>query len=335
MPLQTSNYSYKSKRHYSGIISLLLVVGLACLLYLNYQNILDWWRLRGYIEPAIVSQLSSQDTMTAYANRIFKVNHPSLETKATFNKNCPNNGGEKTIVLGCYHSNQGGIFVQNIVDPRLNGVMQVTSAHEMLHAAYDRLSGNERTKVDAMLLDFYNHDLHDQRLLSTIASYKKTEPSSVVNEMHSVFGTEVANLPDPLEKYYSRYFTNRKQVAKFAAQYQSEFTSRENAIAEEDSNLNNLKAQIDTLESDLTTRLSNINSIQSQLLSLKNNGSIAAYNSEVPTYNQLVNSYNGEVDQVKTLVVNYNALVNTRNSTELTENQLYQELSNNPTTINK
>ena len=33
---------------------------------------------------------------------------------------------EKTIILGCYHSDQEGIFVYNVTDPRLSGVEQVT-----------------------------------------------------------------------------------------------------------------------------------------------------------------------------------------------------------------
>ena len=140
-------------------------------------------------------------------------------------------------MLGCYHSGQSGIFVLDVTDSRLDGVEQVTAAHEMLHAAYDRLSRSERSKVDAMLEDYYKNDLKDQRIVETINAYKKSEPKDVVNEMHSIFATEIASLPAPLEKYYQRYFTDRGQIVANAERYKSEFTSRQEAIVGYDAQL--------------------------------------------------------------------------------------------------
>ena len=57
-------------------------------------------------------------------------------------------------MLGCYILNKG-IYVYDITDDRLAGVRQVTTAHEMLHAAYDRLSVKERAQVDAMTAAAY------------------------------------------------------------------------------------------------------------------------------------------------------------------------------------
>ncbi|HEX4774012.1 MAG TPA: hypothetical protein VH234_00650 [Candidatus Saccharimonadales bacterium] len=298
----------------------------------NRQNLLDWWALRGYQAPAAITQLASQDTMTPYARKILYVNHPAIDSKTTFSGACPNNGGEQTIVLGCYHSNQAGVFLLNVTDSRLNGVEQVTAAHEMLHAAYDRLSSSERQKVDAMLLDYYNHDLHDQRIRTTMDAYKKTEPHDVVNEMHSVFGTEIANLPPGLEQYYKRYFTNRSQVAAFAAQYQAEFTSRQTALAQDDSQLSSLKAQIDAQQADLKNKLNQINSLQTQLTSQRNTDS-SAYNAAVPGFNAQVDAYNAEVEQLKGLVSGYNQLVTSRNNVALEEDQLVNDLSSSVQTI--
>ncbi|HXR49437.1 MAG TPA: hypothetical protein VN778_00200, partial [Verrucomicrobiae bacterium] len=157
----------------------LVVLGTAAA---NRNNIYDWWQLRGYRAPSTVAGLATQDTMTSYARKLFYVNHPAIEDKATFGNKCPNNGGEQTIVLGCYHSDEAGIFLLGVNDPRLAGVEEVTAAHEMLHAAYDRLGTADRNNVDALLMDYYNHDLHDQRLLNTIAAYKKSEPHDLVNE---------------------------------------------------------------------------------------------------------------------------------------------------------
>jgi hypothetical protein len=316
------------------LISLLLLCAIFGILVSNEQNILDWWALRNYSAPAVVSQLATQDTMTAYARKIYYVNHPAIDLKSAFNVHCPNDGGEQTIVLGCYHSNQAGIFLLCVNDPRLNGVEQVTAAHEMLHAAYDRLSSSEKNKVDAMLLNYYNHDLHDPRIISTIAAYKRTEPNNVVNEMHSVFGTEIADLPSGLEQYYTRYFTDREKIAAYAAQYQAAFTSRQTAVTTDDNQLNNLKSQIDSSESNLKTMQASIDSQQSQLIT-ERNSNINAYNADVPAYNQQVDVYNNQVTYTQNLIAEYNNLVTSRNSIAFQEDQLIGDLTGNDSTLSQ
>lgn len=315
------------------LVTLLVLLAAAGTAAAERNNLYDWWRLRNYQAPPAIAQLATQDTMTDYARHMLYVNQPDLETGATFRQSCPNDGGEKTIVLGCYHGGESGIFLLNVNDPLLNGVEQVTAAHEMLHAAYERLSGSERQKVDAMLLDYYDHDLHDQRILNTIAAYKQSEPHDYVNEMHSVFGTEIAQLPAPLEQYYKRYFTDRSVVAGFAAQYQAEFTSRQATVAQDDAKLSAMKTQISSAEEDLKTQLTAINAQQAALNSARNNGNIAAYNAGVPDYNRLVDAYNSGVDNLQALINQYNQLVASRNAVALQEDQLANELSNTATPI--
>lgn len=315
-------------------VVLVLWFGLLGWAALNRQNIFDWWQLEHYQAPAAVSQLAAQDTLTNYAHKVFYVNRPSLDDKTTFASVCPNNGGEQTIVLGCYHSSQAGIFLLNVSDPRLNGVEQVTAAHEMLHAAYDRLSSSERHKVDGWLMDYYQHGLHDQRVLDTIAAYQKSEPNDWVNEMHSVFGTEVASLPSNLETYYQRYFTDRSQVTTYVANYQAEFTSRQAAVARDDAQLATLKAQIASTEADLQAKQTAINNEQSRLMGLKTSQDIEAYNAGVPAYNQRVDTYNTEVNALQAMIDQYNQLVASRNAIALEQNQLVKELTTNVAPIN-
>ena len=319
----------------ASYIVLVIWFGLLGLAALNRQNISDWWQLRHYQAPPAIAQLATQDTMTGYARKVFYVNHPALDSKSIFPTACPDNGGEQTIVLGCYHSDQAGIFLLNVTDSRLNGVEQVTAAHEMLHAAYDRLSGSERKKVDDMLMNYYSHDLKDPRLIATIAAYKKSEPHDVVNEMHSVFGTEVAKLPTGLEEYYNRYFTDRSKITGFATSYEEEFTNRQTAVANDDTQLSNLKSQINTMQADLKSKQDAINAQQSQLLALKNANNISAYNAGVPGFNQQVDNYNSEVDTLQALVNQYNQLVASRNATALEQDQLINELSSKVKQINQ
>jgi hypothetical protein len=299
-----------------------------------HQDISDYWRLQSYQAPAAISKIAREDAMTDYGRRIFYVNQPEITAKSDFSSKCPSARAEQTIVLGCYQSNQAGIYVLDVTDQRLDGVEQVTAAHEMLHAAYDRLSIKQRDQVNAMLEDYYKNDLHDDRILKTIDAYKKTEPNDVVNEMHSIFGTEIAHLPAPLEAHYKKYFTNRSQVATLAARYQSEFTSRQDALSAYDTRLTAMRTQIDVAKADLKARQTDIDQQQKNLVALKSSGDIAGYNAAIPAFNAQVDAFNAQVQQVKDLVSQYNQLVATRNAVALEENQLVKDLSNETPTIN-
>jgi hypothetical protein len=318
------------------LLSLFILLAWFAVLLLAAQNrtaIMDWWKLRQYQPPAAVSALAAEDTLTDYGRKIFYVNRPEIEPKAEFARSCPNNGGEQTIVLGCYHGDQSGIFLLRVDDPRLNGVLQVTAAHEMLHGAYDRLSSEERKKVDAMLLDYFHHGLDDPRIIKTIAAYKQSEPDDLVNEMHSIFGSEVARLPAGLEQYYKQYFTDRSKVAAYAAQYQSEFTGREAQVAQYDAQLSALKRQIGALQDQLPAQQREIASRQAALLQQKNSGDTAGYNAGVPAYNSLVSQYNAGVQDLKELIASYNDLVEKRNAVALEEDQLVKSLSTDASPI--
>jgi hypothetical protein len=322
-----NQFSNKSKRRFWTLIVLIFWIVVLLVVLINRQSIVDWSKLIGYHPTMDIAKLASEDTMTPYAYRLFKINHPVVQQSSSFNVNCPNDGGEKTIVLGCYHSTEAGIYLLNVTDSRLSGVEQVTAAHEMLHAAYGQLTSSQRTQVDGMLLNYYNYDLHNQRIIATLAEYRKTEPGQVVNEMHSVFGTEIANLPAPLESYYDRYFTNRQKITSYAAQYESEFTTRENEVNQDDASLSSLKSEIDSQEASLKTRLSAIQNEQNTLTQYKSSGDDSDYNAGVAVYNQQIGIYNQGVDQLQILINNFNNLVKQRNLVALTENQLYRELS--------
>ena len=301
-----------TKRLTSFVFSL-AILALPVVIWVNHQALLDWWKLRGYNPPPSVVKLSQEDGLTDTARHIFYVNHPLLaDSAAAFNQECPQS--EQTIVLGCYHSGQNGIAIYNVKDARLGGVQEVTAAHEMLHAAYDRLSSKDKNYIDGLLTDYYAHDLHDQRILNTMNLYKKTEPHDVVDEMHSVFGTEIANLPAPLENYYQRYFTNRSAVANFAAGYQAEFSSRINQINDDDQRLAAMKKQIQAEEQNLQVQQSQLDADRSRLDSLRSSGQIDAFNAAVPGFNVKVAAYNQGVNKLQRDIAAYNQLVNDRNA---------------------
>ncbi len=298
------------------------------------EAIYDWARLRNYNPPAAITALASDDTMTGYGRHMFYINHPAVETKAAFNQDCPNNGGEQTIILGCYRTHQMGIYLYSVSDPKFDGVEEVTAAHEMLHAAYERLGQSDKNYVNGLLMDYYRHGLHDKRLLDTVASYQKTEPNAVVDEMHSIFGTEVPNLPPKLEDYYHKYFKDRSQVTAFAAKYQSVFTARKleaqqllTQIHFDEQQLVNLKNQIDSMEHNLEVERQNLEPE-------RHSGTDAAtYNAQVSAYNQQVSVYRGLVASYNQLIIEHNDLVNQYNAINVQTSQLLQELNSRAPTI--
>ena len=305
-------------------VLLLAAVGFG---FLFRQQLQDELKLYNYTAPLAIADVATQDGFQPNVRRVFYVNHPVLQDKLSFTAACPNGGGEKTIIIGCYHGNQNGIYLLQVSDNRLNGVSQVTAAHEMLHAEYDRLSSTARQDVDAKLLDYYSHGLQDQRIKDTIDSYRKSEPHDVVNEMHSVFGTEVASLPPALETYYRQYFVDRTKVTSYAAQYQNEFSSRQAIIKQDDDQLASLKQRIGSIEAGLSGLQGQISSRQQQLSDQRRNGDTAGYNDGVPGYNAMIDSYNSQVRSVQQLVSQYNQLVATRNDVAAQISELSNALS--------
>ena len=301
-----------TKRVLSYLIFLGLISGTALAVW-QHRSILDWWQLRGYVPAAEIAALAADTAMTDPARRVFYVNHPDLMDDSTaFRQACPLN--EETIILGCYHSGQRGIFIFDVDSTELDGVEEVTAAHEMLHAAYDRLSSKQRERVDKILTDYFNNNLTDQRIINTINAYKKTEPNDIVNEMHSIFGTEIDHLPPVLEDYYKQYFSDRRAVVAFANAYEAEFTSREAKVKSYEIELSRLKAQIQAQETSLQIQLNNINTDRRRLDSLRDSGQTEEYNSGIDSFNSNVRAYNAAVAKLRSDIASYNSLVEEYNS---------------------
>lgn len=290
------------------------------------DTIIDWAVLRNYAPPTEIVQLANDDGMTAPGRSLFYVNKPVVADRAVFNAHCSANS-EQSAVLGCFLGDRLGIYIYNVTDSELRGVQQVTAAHEMLHQAYARLDASKRQQVDDWLNDFASRGLQDQSIKDQLALYRKTEPTQINNEMHSLFGTEVENLPQNLKDYYAQYFSDQVKVARYYVQYQSAFNQRKARIMADDASLSRQKAQIDTLEQRLTTQYSALMAQKAHMDALRSAGAIGDYNALVPGFNQQVEQYNQGVVDLQQLISTYNTLVTARNAIALQENSLEQALS--------
>jgi hypothetical protein len=308
------------KRHLVMIIVVaIVIIGTKCT-----QEFQDWSKLLTYQPSSEIARLATTTTMTDTARRLFYVNQPTIETRKLSLNLCKSS--EHTIVLGCYVVSKG-IFLQAVSNPRLQGVMEVTAAHEMLHVAYQRMSLFEQAQLNKQLQTILGQ-LQNPRIHKLVETYNNQDPKSVNNELHSILGTEARNLSPELEAHYRKYFTDRSAIVTLSERYEGVFTSlREKAktlsqqLVMRKSALEQLAAQVKQEAETVESERSNL---QSSIVADPRND----YGFRVTTFNSRVNSYNQLVSQLKEQTSNYNQLVNEHNSLALEEKSLVDSLEN-------
>ncbi len=217
------------------------------------QRIIDQVTVWEYKPSLQATSLIERSGMNSNGMFYFDASQPSLYNQSTataFNKVC-NNEEMSTAILGCYTGNQ--IYIYQVTDPQLAGISVVTAAHETLHAIYARMGATEKVKVDQMLEAEYAVLSKNSYYSSLMAFYSTYEPGQRDNELHSIIGTEVANLNPALEQYYDQYFSNRQDVVNSYNQYNNVFKSLQDQA-------NAISKQIDSLMATITSLSSQYNS---------------------------------------------------------------------------
>lgn len=314
-----------------ALLVLLLVSGVV--FWSRHNEILDWVATRGYTPPAHVAALVEDTTMTPYAQRLFYVNRPAVQNRHEFNENCTD-PSEQVAVLGCFVGNRMGIFIYDVTDERLEGIKQVTAAHEMLHQAYQRLSKKEKARINKLLEDYYKNRASD-KLRNKVASYQHSNQEQLLNEMHSIFGTEAPGLPAELEEYYSRYFADRSRVLALYQRYQSEFDDRIARINELDERLSTLKSGIEADKAELERMEEDLRRRRDQLDAYLASGAIATYNAAVPGFNADVVAYRNMVDAINRDVEYFNRLLAERNEIAVQERELEEAIDSSVDTASR
>lgn len=313
----------RSFKQFLGYIVLIVLFGGGFYAVNRSQDIVDWWKLRNYTPSPRIAEIVEDAQFTEEAERLFYVNDPAiLSDKAEFAESCRTS--REIIVLGCHVSNQK-IYIYDVDDERLQGIIEVTAAHEMLHAAFDRLSLDEQERITRLLEEEYKTlQLENDRLRKTIDSYRDRDPSIVPNELHSILGTEVRNLSSPLEKYYATYFFDRGAVVSLAEEYENEFIKRDEKRASFDATLSRLKGDIARLEADISQQSQALQMERSLLESLRNDPE--TFNAGIPVYNSNVNAYNVTVEQLKLKIESYNEVVKQINEITVEERELIEAI---------
>ncbi|CAD6001158.1 hypothetical protein [Agreia sp. COWG] len=171
----------------------------------------------GIAAPASPEVMSLVDraALSEEGRQIYGSASPAIETAAEFNANCPPDAPGEGF-LGCFDGRRIHLF--EVREPEWEGSMVSTGVHEMLHAAWQRLPDSERERLSPLLIAASDAARVEPRVESVIESemrhYNVTSVTSpeMVNELHSILGSQVVGLPPELESYYARYFADRSVV---------------------------------------------------------------------------------------------------------------------------
>lgn len=239
---------------------------------------------------------------------VFYASQPSVDDAADFNKNCKS-VEQNSATLGCFTGDR--IYIYNVTDARLDGIRETTAAHEMLHAAYQRLDTAERQRVNKLLELEYDKLKNDKDFSARMALYARTEPGERDNELHSIIGTEVSAINPELETYYKKYFANRQVIVKLHDAYNSTFTD---LSTKKDA----LVSQLMALDAKLNTETKQYNDDVAQLYvdrdtfnaRANDNGfsSRAEYNNQLAALMQRIDALGVTHDVIMSDIATYKAL---------------------------
>lgn len=185
----------------------------------------DWVRdsfmLLQYAPSEHIASVSERIALSSRGERYFYASLPEVNATTEFTELCENHE-ETSVVLGCYVN--GRIYLFNVDNTELDGIVEVTAAHEVLHAAYDRLQRNDRNKVRELLENENKRLSKSAEFRQRMSVYDELSNDELIEELHSVIGTEVAAIDPELEQYYERYFENRQGIVELYQDYQAVFT---------------------------------------------------------------------------------------------------------------
>lgn len=214
------------KRAFFGVVTTLIVLVVAIagvFAFHNRQAIDDHFTAQAFNASPGLTELAASLNLTTAGERVFYASHPTLDASQRFNEQCANvEHSEEGYILGCYTKKRIHLF--KVTDDRLAGIVEVTAAHELLHAVFWRLDRQDRTQlIERLGLLYEELAAEDPAIAQRMSVYSSLPEAAFANELFSVLGTEVRNLPEWLEQTYSEWFRDRSVILDFFDSYHSVF----------------------------------------------------------------------------------------------------------------
>lgn len=198
----------------------------------------DWWRTLWYRPTAMVSAIEDELELTTKGWRIFASTQPVVEASEDFNYHC-HSYDDEVSVIGCYVG--GRIYIYEITLNELEAANTVTAAHELLHAAWERLPNLTKKRLTPILEQVYRG--HREWFDEELETYDDDER---IEEIYTRAGTKLAELPEKLERHYAEYFRNRQQIVAYYEAYEQPFKVLQDELDELETRILAEKAQLAT-----------------------------------------------------------------------------------------
>ncbi|MDO7881530.1 hypothetical protein [Antiquaquibacter soli] len=180
----------------------------------NTNRIMDQVAVWQYSPSPTIEGYAEATTMTEEGRFLFFASRPMIADAAEFDAQC---GIEQSVgAIGCYRPDFRTIFLYDL-GPGFENVEQVTAAHELLHAVWDRLSDAEQNALEPLLEAEAAKRADDPEWIALMAQYAQIEPGERTNELHSFVGSEFSQISPELEAHYARYFEDREALVALSS----------------------------------------------------------------------------------------------------------------------
>lgn len=269
-----------------------------------------FWTYQPTSEIASIAKRASLSDRGIFA---FYTSQPEVDGSQSFNNKC-NRKEQNTAVIGCYVNDR--IYVYDVTDSRLDGIKEVTSAHEMLHAVYQRLGGDEKRSVDRLVEAEYQKLSEDPAFAERMAFYARTEPGERDNELHSIIGTEIRSVSPELEAHYAKYFERRSDLLDLFDSYNQAFKQLDIESKALASQIENMRKKVDadkaSYESDALILNRDVEEFKLKSTSgfyttqAQFDTDMRALQARIDAVNAKRDTIIGEIDQLRILIERYN-----------------------------
>jgi len=275
-------------------------VALILFLFLFWQPISDSSAVIFSSTSSDIKQAGRDAGLNMHGQAIFLNNDPEFVDASALASACPHD--EEVVEYGCYLPTSRKIYILKINNSELKAIMLTSVAHETLHAVWNDMSYDDSQKVDDELTTFYKSNT-SETLTTDAKPYQKEDPTTFVDELHSLAGSEVglSILPSFLQSHFSKYFSDQNKTVQSNISFNQNIENQTASIKFQKEQLDADSKELDNFQA---AHLDNIERVMQQNL----------YYGDTYTYNENVDAYNHNREIYNDMVNKYNTSVNTYNS---------------------
>lgn len=273
---------------------------------INKDWFYDYYRGLTYKPSAEMVDIRSKLQLTGEGEFLFNASQPVLSDRDEFNTVCRPDANTEIAVLGCY--TEGDIFIYNITESELAGIRELTTAHELLHAVWARMSEKEQEGLGAALDQVLNEN--KELLKEELDTYDKTNRQE---ELYVRSGTEIKKLPEALETHFAKYFKNQDLVVSYYQKYIKVFKEIEEEMDKIKSETEELGRQINAKIADYEKRWASLEAAVDDFNSCARVAgcfvSESAFHARRAVLVATQNELSAMVDEINAMVNDYNAKI--------------------------